>query len=616
MDGLKRTDAGWIRSGTNVTFQTGQPVSAWAYRSRLYRAGVRVGVSVSVITTAIGVPVGIIVAPGVMEAGGVGVGSALTLYAGHRVRRVVKRHPIRTRRFRRVYVRPLARTLTRTLSRNGIALPNGTDRWLTVTPELSGLAPRLARPMSPAEIAVRTRYAAYVEPVLRWAPDRVMRGYWWVHGHTGRAQRIANWFRKPTEELGPRVEIRIPDTFVSDDVKKQVKAIVTGKLGLSDLQEHWDQVGDVATGIWTVKDRPPSSAALDDIREAIDACAEPEYVVGLGTGGRIITINLDDDSPHIACSAGSGAGKSVLAMLIAVQVVRKGGKVLILDRKGSHRWALGLPGITYCTRPGDMHAALIGTDNLADSRNSEALEHEEGWDPGPRHFVIFEEMNATVAQLKAWWEENKEKGDPKTSPAIQAFRNLMFMGRSAKTNLFGVAQMLTANTTGGPESRENFGIRMLARYTANNWKMLAPECPMPRKSKVRGRWQLVVAGEATETQVAFLHAHEARELATNGVPVSPLSDTPLFDQGRPVGTSPADTVDGDSLPNPDDGLITLRDAINAGILVGNYEQVKKQLQRAGENAPSPAGARGRANLYRIDDLRVYTERAAAGTMGQ
>ncbi|MFG1940395.1 hypothetical protein [Micromonospora tulbaghiae] len=84
---------------------------------------------------------------------------------------------------------------------------------------------------------------------------------------------------------------------------------------------------------------------------------------------------------------------------------------------------------------------------------------------------------------------------------------------SASTTSTRQVQMLTARAIGGPEARENFGIRCLARYTANNWKMLVPEAAMPRASRTLGRWQIVIGGQATETQVAYLTAAEARRLA-------------------------------------------------------------------------------------------------------
>src|SRR5690242_14976397 len=100
-----------------------------------------------------------------------------------------------------------------------------------------------------------------------------------------------------------------------------------------------------------------------------------------------------------------------------------------------------------------------------------------------------------------------------TSPAITAIADILQMGRAAKVNLVGVAQMLTARAIGGPEARENFGVRCLARYTANAWKMLVPEAAMPRASRTLGRWQLVVGGHAIEVQVGYLTAAQARTLA-------------------------------------------------------------------------------------------------------
>jgi len=131
------------------------------------------------------------------------------------------------------------------------------------------------------------------------------------------------------------------------------------KLALGDLTGSWSAVGPQMIGRWTIAPQPPRSVCLADIREAIDAASETEIVLGLMAGGVPYTVDLDDDSPHIAVSAGTGAGKSVLAMLAAVQILRRGGRVVILDVKGSHRGARGVPGILHCLRPEEMHEALI-----------------------------------------------------------------------------------------------------------------------------------------------------------------------------------------------------------------------------------------------------------------
>jgi hypothetical protein len=607
MSGTPRTDATWLRPGTEV-LPPYKRASRWAHRPGWHRQVVRLGTPVGVL----GAAAGYATDPALTQASAGTVAATVAARAA-----VVARRRLRTRRFRQVYTRPLAAALAPVLGISDHVRP---DTWLTISPELAGLTARLAKPMSPFEIEARKWYAEHVEPGVRYLPDRATRLRWWIEGQAKPLTSRLDYFRRPTTTKPARVEIQVQG-YVAVETQRVIRQTVTAKLPLGDLVEHWDQVGTHAVGTWTIRERPPTLVTFEDIEGHLDALKEHEFIVGLRAGSRPVVISVDDDAPHIACSAGSGAGKSELAKVIAVQVLSRGGDVLILDLKGSHRWARGLQGVTYCTEPADMHGALIGTDDMASRRNRQAMAEDDGWDPGPRRLVIFEEMNATVAALKAYWDSVKPKGAPKLSPAIQAFRNIMFMGRSAKVNLFGVAQMLTANTTGGPESRENFGIRALARYSANNWKMLAPECAMPRKSPVRGRWQFVVAGEATETQVVLLTPAEARAIATTGrpldlenapgVPVSPLDGRTPVDQVGPRDASGTGVTLGDTPADPLNEPLTLREAVDAGIIPGKFDAAKKRLQRAKKNspefAPVPCGKKGLADQYRAGDLIEWIE---------
>jgi len=605
LDGKPRTDATYLHRGTEV-LPPYRRARRWMYRPGWQRQAFRLGTP----TGAAAVAYSYVAEPTLTQAGAGTVAATVAARAAIRGRRQFK-----TRKFRRVYTAPLAAALAPVLR-----IPEHTrpEQWLTISPELAGLAARLVGPMSPAEVALRKWYGAHVEPGVRYVPDQLTKLRWWATNTAPAvaARRRLDYFRRPSLTKPARVEIEVAG-YVTPELQKIIRQTITAKLPLGDLIESWDQVGTHARGMWTVRERPPTKVGFTDIEPYLDTLKDDEFLIGLRAGRRPYVISFSDDSPHIACSAGSGAGKSVLAMLLAVQVLGRGGRVLILDGKGSHRWALGLPGVTYCTKPADMHAALIGTATLADERNTEALAQPEGWDPGHRVLVIFEEMNATVARLKAYWDRTRDKSDPKLSPAIQGFRDIMFMGRSANVHLFGVAQMLTANTTGGPESRENFGVRALARYTANNWKMLAPECPMPRKSAERGRWQLVVAGVATEVQVAFLKDDEARAIATvgrpldmensPGVPVSPAYAAPGRDQ-ESLGSVPGT---GDSLADPLNEQVTIREAADQGIVPGSFDAVKKRLQRTRKDnpefAPAPVGKKGLADTYRRGDLVEWAE---------
>jgi hypothetical protein len=500
----------------------------------------------------------------------------------------------RLRRFRRTYIRPTIAALRPALGDAPVRLH--------VDPGLGNLMPRLAKPMSPAEKALRRWYGQRVEPVLRWAPERVQRAGWGVQRFAlPVTTRLRYLLTRPREDPGLRIELRTAVPFLTTEQRSLVEAVIAAKIPAGELVKTWDQVGTQVTATWTVRRRPPARVGYADLAARIEQLAEWEFFLGLGVGGKPVTISLHEDSPHIAISAGSGAGKSVLAQLVAVQVLARGGSVVILDRKGSHRWALGLPGVDYCTRPEEMHAALVRLATLADQRNADAFREEDGWDPGARVLVIAEELNATFAQLRAWWEDVRVSGQPKIPPAVRAFRELLFMGRSAKINVLAVAQLLTAQTTGGPESRENFGVRALARYTRNAWMMLVPEAAMPHASRTLGRWQIVVGGVATETQVCYLTAPEARL---------------LVHKARAAVHMPADTLDGRltrkvHMDVDTSAELTLQDSIDEGICPWPLATVQKRLQRARragrETVPPSVGKRQRADLYARTDLIAWIE---------
>lgn len=496
-------------------------------------------------------------------------------------------------RFRKVYLAPTLAAIAPTLG--------AADVRLHVSPDLGELVPRLARKLTPAEASVRRWYGTWLEPAVRWLPDQLQRARWQVARWL---EPVVSKLRRPDRPNSRRIELNAKVPYLTDEQRKYVSAVIKAKIPVTGMVEQWDQVGTQVDVTWTLRQRPPRRVGVEEVLAALPKLADDEFYLGASSAGKPVTVSLADDSPHVACSAGSGAGKSVLAQLFAVQVLARGGRVVILDRKGSHRWARGLSNVDYCTRPAAMHDALVELAALADTRNQQALYEEDGWNPGQRVLVIAEELNGTLSQLRDHWDQVREKGEPKASPAIRALGELLYMGRSARINVFAVAQMLSARAIGGPEARENFGIRCLARFTSNAWKMLAPQAPMPRASRTLGRWQIVIGQEVTETQVAYLSAAQARQLA--GVPDSQKSsDGPL------TSAVPGDTGETGDMVDPLDEPITLREAIDEGLVPWSREATKKRLQRAraeGRSVPEPVGKRGRqTDLYKRGDLIVWVE---------
>ncbi|MEU5958721.1 hypothetical protein [Streptomyces sp. NPDC047525] len=261
---------------------------------------------------------------------------------------------------------------------------------------------------------------------------------------------------------------------------------------------------------------------------------------------------------------------------------------------------------------------------------------------GPRLLILLEEVNATMKQLASYWERTRESGDPKV-PAVDALNEILYMGRQVRMHVLLVAQSATARALGGPEVREQFATRILARYSLNAWRMLAPEVhPAPKSTKHPGRAQVVIGGSASETQVLFFTDAEAREWATTGEGITgkehgvvPARPSPVQLQKPPApASSPADFLnDAWSLTRLDDSAASAAaTSVNPAPVdddqrVGLREAQQHHLPditvaalcyaRANDRTfPGSVDKRGAELLYRVGDLKKRARnrpRAVSGT---
>jgi hypothetical protein len=422
------------------------------------------------------------------------------------------------------------------------------------------------------------------------------------------AARPSSWLTVPRDYArreGAEVRIDLPPRVTPGaDGKRALAEIVRERLALEDPRVTWQLHGARPHVTFRVQVPPPAKVTFGMVRELIAAARDVAPLLGLGRAGKPTYADLDGDSPHVLVSAGSGGGKSVTTRALVAQILSRGGVALILDVKRlSHAWARGLPNVRYCRDIAEIHDALLWLQVELDRRNKLADEgadaegNTDHVDIGPRIVVLAEEMNATANRLAAYWRKIKGKDDNGTSPAIDALTDALFMGRQVRVNVFAVAQMLTARTIGGGEARENMGVRILARYTLNAWRVLVPEIwPAPKASRHAGRVQVCVAGKARETQVMFLTPGEARELATSGV-VTPF---PTFAGAAVAGG------DGAAQPArlhvvPSARPVGLAEAVREGLVPLTLDALRKARQRDPE-FPPVRGMRGSEHLYDPGDL--------------
>lgn len=346
------------------------------------------------------------------------------------------------------------------------------------------------------------------------------------------------------EQTDPRCYLHIPKNFSDDDAQIRVDLptrlgfsrdvvadLITQKLALQGVTFSWHPEGRKPYVLVKKTRKPPATALFKDpkMRDLVAKAKEAAPIIGFGAGGRIVSVDLDAESPHILVNASTGGGKSVTLRCIACQMLHHGSRVFVRDTKRiSHLWARGLPGVTYCADVADIHDQLIALGREGRRRTQVANALGIGADPkaiGPRLLILLEEVNATMKQLARYWEKTRESGDPKVSPAIDALNEILYMGRQLRMHVLLVARSATARALGCPEVREQFSTRILARYSVNAWR----------------------------TQVLFFTEPEAHKWASTGLAATEPQHTALPEQPGPAllhkpANSPADAWNDPALP--------------------------------------------------------------------
>jgi len=405
---------------------------------------------------------------------------------------------------------------------------------------------------------------------------------------------------------------------------------------------------------------PPGLIGWDHVAEAVAGADRNELVFGLGrpevTGNRktyaIVKASLSTDSPHLACSGGTGGGKTNLGALIILQELHRGAILFNIDpRWDSHLWSEGLPNVISAHSIPDVHNALAWLGEELHRRYQTVFYASRGtgrarpkW---ARILVNCEELNFGMQDLKDYWTECRagDKSLPKRSPALKALQALSCAGRAVDIHIMLWAQMLTVECTGVKDStvRANAGIKAMVRYDTNNWNMqIGKRFPMPPEPTEPGRIQLVTARGVQETQVPYLCLDQdkgdeegdkavawAREYAVSGQ----VAALPTGKHGIPQRLWPvpiAEPVLGqlqlsqnaDSTPgqNPEtprtvstetpaiEAPVTLSEACDeeTGFLTCGLIAARRASTRPG--FPPSCGHRGAAKLYWPADLRAKLAR--------
>lgn len=254
----------------------------------------------------------------------------------------------------------------------------------------------------------------------------------------------------------------------------------------------------------------PEFVTIDDVPSP----GTSTFSLGVGIKGPV-TVNLDSESPHVLVNAPTNLGKSTVARSIAVQRLSQGDLVVVLDRKmHSHKWARGLdPLVHYADTTESIGLTLVNLGRELQRRNT--VVRDDLGDVGHRIIVLFEETNATLSQLRTLDKRMVQGG----YGALDAFSDLMFMGRAVKIHVIAFAQLASYRSGLTADLIENFGTRVMIGYSSKAWRWLADDCGLYRVApSTVGRGMVCHAGKAREAQLVFMPEESAAEYVTASVP--------------------------------------------------------------------------------------------------
>ncbi|HET6356621.1 hypothetical protein [Streptomyces sp.] len=115
------------------------------------------------------------------------------------------------------------------------------------------------------------------------------------------------------EQTAPRRYLRVPKNF-SDDAEIRVDLpvalrfsrdvvadLITQKLALEGVTFSWHPAGRKPYVLVKKTRKPPKKAAFKDprVRELVTKAPVSAPLIGIGTGGKTVSVDLDAESPHI-----------------------------------------------------------------------------------------------------------------------------------------------------------------------------------------------------------------------------------------------------------------------------------------------------------------------------
>ncbi|MFD0353648.1 FtsK/SpoIIIE domain-containing protein [Streptomyces sp. NPDC127110] len=457
------------------------------------------------------------------------------------------------RRHREMVVKPFFAALRKIMG----DIPDGASHrdWVSIPQHLMGgddTSTRTLRDRLPAAVVKRIDESAWVARLsLTWAKLLRRPVAWldWV-----RAVKLVAWWleRRAAAEADAAVTVKIPPEAELGDGEQARVTNLVGRRIPGEWKASWDHQNFLVT--FKHPPRPPAKVLFSEVQDIIESLRDSQVLLGLGSENQKIVLDFEDETPHVGLSVGTGGGKSSTLRNIIVQQIRKGAeKFIVIDPKLISLDCLdGIPEVEIYTEIQEQWAAIA--EFALEMERRYQIKKADKSATFPRWFLVMEEQNDFAEESYQTWMDVKEKKDPARPPVFSQLAKSLFKGRQANMNIISVYQRLTARAAGGTELRDQYGAKILARFSPQAWNSLVATTPRPKSSRHNGRAIVVIGGSERVCQLVFVDEDEAREYALNGrSPVAPAAYVPIAQREAEALPEPVSMVKAD-VSTPSDHL--------------------------------------------------------------
>lgn len=329
----------------------------------------------------------------------------------------------------------------------------------------------------------------------------------------GRAIKLVRgWHSLKTGEIG---RIMLPASFhANEGEQEQIAGLIRRRMPKPvDITFKTDVVPQYA--LITAAPPMPTLIKWSDAVPDMISLAIHEVLLGYTATKALCKWDMASEEPMMFVSATSRRGKTTLIMLMAAQILRKGGFVSFIDPKevGLDEFSDGQERVELYADNQDIEKLWKGIRIFRDTLDQRIKDYAKDRTlVFPRMTLFLDEVSVFNMRSQMRWNEIRPARSKTTPPVWQDIAAIIFTGAQFNVNCCIFGQRVDFATLGG--LIDGFGTRLLTGHNEQTYKRLIGIMPWMKPQKPRGRFIYYNVGDnPVWMQVPYGEVQEMRTYA-------------------------------------------------------------------------------------------------------